>query len=104
MNQFAIYDALPNMINPADLAQKNIKKVIKRNQKKYGRTAGGNTLLERIEIEKNQKDMGIEYLNSVEKSLFGEFNNAQMPEFPTVRIKKSDWVEMVCFKPKLDND
>jgi len=27
-----------------------------------------------------------------------------MPDFPTVRIKKSDWVELVCFKPKLDND
>jgi hypothetical protein len=92
------------LIDPANLAKKNIRKVLKRNQKKYGRTQGGNTLLEKLEIEKNQKEMGIEFMNSVEKSLFGEFNNAQMPDFPSVRIKKSDWVELVCFKPKLDND
>ena len=48
--------------------------------------------------------MGIEFLNSVEKSLFGEFNNAQVTDFPTVRVKKSDWIELVCFQPKLDND
>jgi hypothetical protein len=48
--------------------------------------------------------MGIEFLNSVEKSLFGEFNNSQLPDFPSVRIKKADWIELVCFRPELDND
>ena len=48
--------------------------------------------------------MGIEFLNSVEKSLFGEFNNAQIPEFPSVRIKESDWIDLICFKAHLDND
>jgi hypothetical protein len=104
MNQFAPYDAVPKMIDPANLAKKNIKKVLQRNQKKYGRTQGANTLLEKIEIEKHQKEMGIEFLNSVEKALFGEFNNAQVPDFPSVRVKKADWVELVPFKPKLDND
>jgi HEPN domain-containing protein len=92
------------MIDPANLAKKNIKKVLRRNQKKYGRTQGANTLLEKIEIEKHQKEMGVEFLNSIEKALFGEFNNAQYPDFPTVRIKKSDWIELVCFKAKLGND
>jgi hypothetical protein len=48
--------------------------------------------------------MGVEFLNSVEKSLFGEFNNAQFPDHPSVRVKDSDWVEYICFKPNLDHD
>jgi hypothetical protein len=47
--------------------------------------------------------MGVEFLNSVDKALFGEFNNAQMPDFPSVRVKKSDWIEFICFKPSLTN-
>jgi hypothetical protein len=27
-----------------------------------------------------------------------------MPEFPSVRVKKSDWIELICFKPQLTND
>lgn len=92
------------MIDPANLAKKDIKRVLRRNQKKYGRTQGANTLLEVLEIQKNSKEMGVEFLNSVEKSLFGEFNNAQFPDHPSVRIKDSDWVEYICFKPNLDND
>lgn len=45
--------------------------------------------------------MGVEFLNSVETSLFGEFNNAQLPDFPSIRIKNSDWVEFICFKPEI---
>jgi hypothetical protein len=89
-NQFAPYDALPSMINPKSLGDRNIKKVMRRNQKKYGRTQGGNTLLEKLEIEKNSKDLGIEFLNSVENSLFGSYNAGQLMEkenFPTVRVK-----------------
>jgi hypothetical protein len=107
MNQFAPYDAIPSMIDPANLAKKNIKKVLRRNQKKYGRTQGANTLLEKIEIEKHQKEMGVEFLNSIERSLFGEFNNGNNFndfDFPSVRVKKSDWIELICFKPKLQND
>lgn len=48
--------------------------------------------------------MGVEFLNTVDRSLFGEFNNAQLPEFPTVRVKKSDWIDLICFTPELDND
>jgi len=86
------------------LAKKNIKKVLRKNQKKYGRTQNGNTLLEVLEIQKHSKEMGVEFLNSVDKALFGEFNNAQMPDFPSVRVKKSDWIELICFKPQLTND
>lgn len=48
---------------------------MQRNMKKYGRTSGGNTLLELIEIKKDEEKMGIEYLNSIEKALFGQFND-----------------------------
>jgi hypothetical protein len=27
-----------------------------------------------------------------------------MPDFPSVRVKKSDWIELICFKPTLNND
>jgi hypothetical protein len=60
--------------------------------------------LEVLEIKKHSKEMGVEFLNSIEKSLFGEFNNSQLPNFPSVRIKKADWIEFICFKPELDND
>jgi hypothetical protein len=33
-------------------------------------------LLEVLEIQKHSKEMGVEFLNSVDKALFGEFNNA----------------------------
>lgn len=48
--------------------------------------------------------MGIEFLNSVENSLFGKFNAGQIENFPSVRLKKSEWIEFICFKPELDND
>ena len=92
------------MIDPANLAKKNIKKVLRRNQKKYGRTQGANTFLEVLEIQKHSKEMGVEFLNSVDRALFGEFNHAQMPDFPTIRVKKSDWIELICCRPELDND
>ena len=103
-NQFAPYDAVPSLIDPANLAKKNIRKVLKRNIKKYGRSQGTNTLLEEMEIKKHSEEMGIEFLNSVEKSLFGEFNKGQLKDHPSVRIKESDWIEYICFKPELDND
>ena len=59
------------MINPKTLGVKDIKKVLKVNQRMYGRSQGGNTLLERIEIEKNSQEMGVQFMNSVENSLFG---------------------------------
>jgi hypothetical protein len=89
-NQFAPYDAVPSLIDPANLAKKNIRKVLKRNIKKYGRSQGTNTLLEEMEIKKHSEEMGIEFLNSVEKSLFGEFNKGQLKDHPSVRIKESD--------------
>ena len=70
-SQFAPYDALPSLLNPATLGTVDIKTVLRTSQKKYGRSQGGNTLLEKIEIEKKSKEMGVEYLNSVENSLFG---------------------------------
>ncbi len=43
--------------------------------KKYGKTTGANTLLELIEINKEEDNMNIEYINQVEKALFGQFND-----------------------------
>jgi hypothetical protein len=60
--------------------------------------------LEVLEIQKHSKEMGVEFLNSVDRALFGEFNHAQMPDFPTVRVKRSDWIELICCRPELDND
>ena len=42
---------------------KNIQKVLQRNMKKYGKTTGANTLLELIEIKKEEEKMQIEYIN-----------------------------------------
>ena len=69
-SQFAYVDGVPQRINPRHLAKKNIQKVLQRNIRKYGKTTGANTLLEMIEIKKEEEAMNIEYLNSIEKSLF----------------------------------
>ena len=76
-SQFAYVDSVPTKINPRHLGTKNIQKVLQRNMKKYGRTSGTNTLLELIEIKKEEERMNIEYLNQVEKALFGQFNDGQ---------------------------
>ena len=47
---------------------------------------------------------GSEFLNSVESSLFGEFTNGQSKNLPAIRVKKQDWVELICFKPLADNE
>ena len=51
--------------------------MLQRNIRKYGKTTGANTLLELIEIKKEEEAMDIEYLNSIERSLFQQspFNN-----------------------------
>ena len=69
-SQFAYVDGVPQRINPRHLAKKNIQKVLQRNIRKYGKTTGANTLLEMIEIKKEEEAMDIEYLNSIERSLF----------------------------------
>ena len=74
-----------------------------RNQKRYGKTAGGeNTLLEVIEIQKQTEKMGVNFINSVERALFGEFNNGQLENFPAVRLKKSHWLDMICLAGNAD--
>lgn len=69
--QFAYVDSVPTKVNPDQLGKKNLRKVLQRNMKKYGKTTGANTLLELIDIKKSEERMNIEYINSVEKALFG---------------------------------
>ena len=64
-----------------------------RNKKKYGNLSSEPPLLEEFQ-----------YLDSIEKSLFGDFNNGQINDFPAIRLKKSDWLEYVCIQPKIDKD
>lgn len=85
-SQFAHYEAVPALIDPTTLAKKNIRKVLDRNRRRYGVTAGQNTLLEMIEIKQKEAQLQTEYINSVERALFGEFNSGQIKDFPTVRI------------------
>ena len=61
--QFAYVDSVPTKVNPKQLAKKNIQQVLKRNMKKFGKTTGANTLLELIEIKKEEEKMNIEYIN-----------------------------------------
>lgn len=77
--------------------------MLQRNIRKYGKTTGANTLLELIEIKKEEEAMDIEYLNSIERSLFQQapFNNGQDEQIPKVRLMKSTWVDWICFEPEL---
>jgi hypothetical protein len=62
-----------------------------------------NSMLELFEIEQNSKDMQIQYINQIEKALFGEFNNGQK-DFPKIRLKETTWTPYVCFKAQLSVD
>ena len=72
--------------------------------KKYGKTTGANTLLELIEIKKEEEKMQIEYINQVERALFGQFNDGQYESIPKVRLSKTTWLEYVVFKPELSKE
>jgi hypothetical protein len=48
--------------------------------------------------------MKIQYINQIEKALFGEFNNGQLADFPKVRLKKATWLSYVCFKPEIGQE
>ena len=72
--------------------------------KKYGKTTGANTLLEIMEIKKEEEKMEIEYLNQIEKALFGQFNNGQIESVPKIRLMKSTWLEWICFKPEISKE
>lgn len=72
--------------------------------KKYGKTTGTNTLLELIDIKKAEEKMNIEYINQVERALFGKFNDGQFEEIPKVRLARSKWLEWICFKPELSSE
>lgn len=48
--------------------------------------------------------MQIQYINQIEKSLFGEFNNGQLDDFPRVRLKQAHWLPYVCFKAEIQKE
>ena len=100
-SQFAYVDSVPTKINPEQLGKQNMRKVLQRNMKKYGKTTGANTLLELIDIKKAEENMQIEYINQVEKALFGQFNDGQIDNIPKVRMMKSTWLDWIVFKPEL---
>ena len=100
-SQFAPYDPRPIMLNPEEIGRQDIYEVVKENQIKYGRQPAGSTLLEQVEIEKQSDRFNIQYINQVEKALFGTFNNGQLPDFPKVRLKECTWLPYICFKAEL---
>ena len=53
--QFAYVDSVPTKVNPKELGKKNLRKVMQRNMKKYGKTTGANTLLELLDIKKAEE-------------------------------------------------
>jgi hypothetical protein len=59
-----------------------------------------NSLMEQLDIEKAQIETDSQYINQIEKALFGEFNNSQR-DFPRVRLKKTHWLPWVCFKAEV---
>lgn len=95
---------MPRKVDPSQLGKKNIQKVLQRNMKKYGKTSGANTLLELIDIKKEEEKMQIEYINQVEKALFGTFNNGQDENIHKVRLSKTTWLDWICFKPELSKE
>lgn len=52
-----------------------------------------------LEIKKKEEELQTEFINSIEKALFGEFNSGQIKDFPSIRIKRSTWLEFICYEP-----
>ena len=101
--QFAPYDGVPSKIDPADLGQNYTSEKSNR----YGDASSvlqTNSLLDQLDIEKRAQQMNIQYINSIEKALFGEFNNGQLEDFPVVRLKKSHWLTYVVFKAEISKE
>ena len=48
--------------------------------------------------------MKVEYINQIERALFGEYNNGQLEEVPKVRLKKAFWIDWICFKAELPTE
>lgn len=55
--------------------------------------------------------MKIEFINDIERALFGKFNNGITDQNPDkklevvkVRLKKSFWLEWVCFKAEISSE
>ena len=61
--QFAPYDAIPQILNPAELGRSDITEVIAANMKKYGKGPPGSTLLEQLEIQRQSESLKIQYIN-----------------------------------------
>lgn len=57
-----------------------------------------------IEIQQREDTIKTTFINSIETALFGEFNAAQIKDFPTVRIFKSYWLSYTCYQPVISND
>ena len=101
--QFMPYDSIPQLLNPAEIGNRDPMGLLEENKKKYGNAEAGSSNLEQIEIERQMQRLKIEFINHVEKSLFGEFNNGQLPDFPTVRLRECYWLPYVCFKPQISS-
>ena len=72
-SMFAPYDANPVRV---EMDNQGIKNVLKRNQKRFGRPSEAST--QRLESEGGTRPQGkssSEFVNSIESSIFGEFNN-----------------------------
>jgi len=82
-----------------------MKEVVTANTKKFGKP-NTNELSGSVEIHKNvlSDHKSSDFLNSIEKSLFGEFSNKQVQDFPPLRLKRAEWLEMICFEAEVDND
>jgi len=97
-----LYDCesgLEDNIERSEQQVEAIKGVVDANSKKYGvpehsfELSGNNQT--NTPFLQNKKSS--EFLNSIEKSLFGEFSSKQVKDFPPVRLKMSDWLELICF-------
>lgn len=55
--------------------------------------------MELMEIKKNEQTFKTEFINSIEKAIFGEFNGGQLKDFPSVRVKASTWIPYECYQP-----
>lgn len=61
-------------------------------------------MLERIEIQKESEQLKVEFINQIERALFGEFNNGQFEDVVKVRLKKSFWLDWICFRPEISKE
>ena len=98
MSRFIPYEAVPHSLSMDDFSKDSLQpsEVIRQQSEKRKSKHGCN--------HGKPKEKKLEFINSAERSLFADFNKGQLDGFPSIKLKKADWIDFICFQPTIDKE